>query len=93
MNLSVDERCAIIDWQQVSSDLDTQGAAIIKGLLSPNECMAISALYSNDDGFRSRVVMERHGFGRGEYKYFSYPLPDLILNLRATTYTLENTRC
>jgi uncharacterized protein len=87
MNLSVEERCAVIDWQQVSSDLDTQGAGIIKGLLSPNECMAVSALYSNNDGFRSRVVMERHGFGRGEYKYFSYPLPDLIMNLRTATYT------
>ena len=86
MNLSVNERCTAVDWEQVFLDLDTKGAAIVKGLLSPDECMTISALYSNDDGFRSRVVMERHGFGRGEYKYFSYPLPDLIMNLRTTTY-------
>lgn len=80
------ERLASIDWQRVSSDQDTQGAAMIKGLLSPSECAVVATLYPNDDFFRSRVVMERHGSGRGEYKYFSYPSPNLIARLRTATY-------
>ena len=59
-------------------DLDRQGNAIMEQLLSPEECRTIAGLYPKDDIFRSRVVMGRHGFGRGEYKYFSYPLPDLL---------------
>ena len=75
-----------IDWDQASQDLDAQGSAIIERLLSPDECQAIAGLYPQDDIFRSKVVMGRHGFGRGEYKYFSYPLPDLIAGLRTTVY-------
>ena len=59
---------------------------MLKGLLSPEECDAIAALYPDDKKFRSRIVMGRHGFGRGEYKYFSYPLPDLIAELRPALY-------
>jgi hypothetical protein len=70
----------------VSQDLDAQGNAIIERLLSPDECQALAALYPKDDTFRSRVVMERHGFGRGEYKYFNYPLPDLVAALRTAIY-------
>ena len=70
-------RVRTFDWERVSQDLDAQGSAVIEGLLSPDECHALAGLYPKDDIFRSRVVMERHGFGRGEYKYFSYPLPDL----------------
>jgi len=76
-----------LDWTQATSDLDAQGCAVLKGLLSPEECRAIAALYPDDKNFRSRVVMGRHGFGRGEYKYFSYPLPDLIGGLRPALYT------
>lgn len=80
------ERIKAIDWQSVSEDLDAQGSAIINRLLSPDECEAIASLYPEDDIFRSQVVMGRHGFGRGEYKYFSYPLPDLIAELRTALY-------
>ena len=66
---------ASIDWTQATADLDAQGCAVLKGLLSPDECDAIAALYPDDKNFRSRIVMGRHGFGRGEYKYFAYPLP------------------
>ena len=79
-------RVAAIDWSQATSDLDAQGCAVLKGLLSAEECRALSALYPDDAHFRSRVVMGRHGFGRGEYKYFSYPLPALIGELRPALY-------
>ena len=79
-------RVDALDWAQAGSDLDTQGCAVLKGLLSAEECRALAALYPDDSRFRSRVVMGRHGFGRGEYKYFSYPLPDLIAELRPALY-------
>src|SRR6202051_5192701 len=75
-------RVDAIDWAQASHDLDAQGCAVFKGLLSADECRALADTYPDDSRFRSRVVMGRHGFGRGEYKYFSYPLPDLIAELR-----------
>ena len=83
---SIAERVRAIAWEQVSQDLDAQGSAIVGRLLSANECHAISSLYRKDDIFRSHVVMERHGFGRGEYKYFTYPLPVLIASLRTAVY-------
>ena len=79
-------RVDAIDWAQATADLDAQGCAVLKGLLSPDECRALAALYPDDKNFRSRVVMGRHGFGRGEYKYFAYPLPDLIAELRPALY-------
>ncbi len=75
-----------ISWQQVYQDLDAEGNATIKGILSPDECDEIRVLYDNENLFRSNVVMERHGFGRGEYRYFRYPLPDLITTLRTSLY-------
>ena len=83
---------AAIDWHRVQRDLDAQGAATLASLLSPSQCHQLAGLYACDEGpaagtFRSRVVMARHGFGRGEYKYFSYPLPDLIAGLRPALYT------
>jgi hypothetical protein len=75
-----------ISWEQVYQNLDAEGNAIIKNILSPDECDEIRVLYNNEDLFRSQVVMERHGFGRGEYRYFRYPLPDLITTLRTSLY-------
>ena len=79
-------RVDAIDWGQATSDLDAQGCAVLKGLLSSDECQALAALYPDDKNFRSKIVMGRHGFGRGEYKYFCYPLPDLIAELRPALY-------
>ena len=79
-------RPAETDWDRVSKDLDAEGHAVIKGVLSRPECEETSGLYQSDHLFRSRVVMERHRFGRGEYKYFNYPLPDLVANLRTAVY-------
>jgi len=80
------QRLAAIDWPAVEARLDQQGAAVIEGLLSRTDCEAIAGLYDDDARFRSRVVMARHGFGRGEYKYFAQPLPDLVQQLRAALY-------
>lgn len=85
-SMRIAERVKALDWERISQDLDAQGNALIEHLLSPSECQALADLYSKDDIFRSRVVMGRHGFGRGEYKYFSYPLPELIANLRTAVY-------
>jgi hypothetical protein len=79
-------RIKALDWESVLHDLDAQGNAMIERLLSPDECQAIAGLYPQDNLFRSRIVMGRHGFGRGEYKYFSYPLPELIAGLRTAAY-------
>ena len=75
-----------ISWEQVSHDLDAEGSAIIKGILLPDECDEIRSLYQERKLFRSEVIMERHGFGRGEYRYFKYPLPALIATLRTSLY-------
>ena len=79
-------RVDAIDWAQATRELDAQGCAVLKGLLSPDECRALAALYPDDSHFRSRIVMGRHGFGRGEYKYFAYPLPLVIAGLRPALY-------
>jgi len=75
------------DWDHVAATLNEQGSAVLEKLLTANDCARLAARYANDDGFRSRVVMGRHGFGRGEYKYFSYPLPEPIAGLRSALYS------
>jgi uncharacterized protein len=75
-----------IDWQAVAAGLDAQGSAVVPGLVPPAQCRALAELYDDDRSFRSRVVMARHGFGRGEYKYFRYPLPTAIARLRGELY-------
>ena len=74
------------DWASVAQALDTEGWAILPGLLTTDEADAVADLYPRDEGFRSRVVMARHGFGRGEYKYFNYPLPAVVQALRTGLY-------
>ncbi|MBD9585858.1 2OG-Fe(II) oxygenase [Pseudomonas sp. PDM03] len=75
-----------LDWDSLYQQLDQDGCAIIRSLLSAEECDDISALYVKPEPFRSQVMMARHGFGRGEYKYFRYPLPDLVCRMRNALY-------
>jgi hypothetical protein len=81
------QRVASLDWHRLASDLDAHGCAVMSALLSPEECAGLAAIYGVDRHFRSRVVMARHGFGRGEYKYFAHPLPDLVAGLRTALYS------
>lgn len=82
--LSIDPRAH--DAALLADELQLHGRAVLPQLLSPHECLAMRSLYPQAGHFRSRVVMARHGFGRGEYQYFSYPLPPLVQRLRATLY-------
>lgn len=75
-----------IDWIGVAHALDACGHAVLPRLLGVAQCKALAACYDSETGFRSRVVMARHGFGRGEYKYFAYPLPPLLDQLRHAMY-------
>lgn len=79
-------RVASHDWETATTELDDAGWSMIKGALTPLEADSIAALYPHSQGFRSTVVMARHGFGRGEYKYFSYPLPPIVSELRTSLY-------
>ena len=79
-------RVNTLDWQRISQELDSQGSVVLERLVSADECQTLAAMYPKDEFFRSCVVMGRHGFGRGEYKYFTYPLPDIIAELRAELY-------
>ncbi|MGE6762843.1 2OG-Fe(II) oxygenase [Corallococcus interemptor] len=75
-----------MNWEEAGRELDARGCAVLEQLLTPDECEALALLYDLDDAFRSRVVMARHGFGRGEYKYFDHPLPDVVTKLRTALY-------
>lgn len=88
MNISqqLEHRIDDISDSDLATDLNAFGCATIKGLLSPEQCVEISRLYPKNDPFRSHIHMARHGFGKGEYKYFSYPLPDLVTTLREQIY-------
>ena len=83
---TVGERVAALDWAAIASSLDADGCAVVGPLLDADECAALAARYDDDAVFRSRVVMARHGFGRGEYKYLAYPLPEEVAALRAALY-------
>ena len=79
-------RLASVGWDELAGDLDAQGNAIVERLLTPAQCRSVAALYEEDERFRSKIAMARHGFGRGEYKYFGYPLPSLVAELRTALY-------
>ena len=81
-----EERLDAYSWPEVATDLDANGCAVLRGLLDADECRTLASSYANPSRFRSRIVMARHGFGRGEYQYFAYPLPDLIAGLRQALY-------
>ena len=86
---SVDEleaRTKACDWERVGKELDQVGNAVLPALLSADECDALAEFYPEEEPFRSRIVMARHGFGRGEYKYFRYPLPEPVASLRTALY-------
>jgi hypothetical protein len=77
---------AALDWGEIGGSLDRTGCAVLGGVLSAHECAALAESYADDAQFRSKVVMARHGFGRGEYQYFSYPLPERVAALREMLY-------
>jgi hypothetical protein len=83
---SADERVGRYDWQTLSGELSAYGCAVIEKLLTPQECAKIADLYSHEGHFRSHIRMASHGFGKGEYRYFKYPLPDMIGGLRTALY-------
>src|SRR5690349_21717472 len=79
-------RIAAVDWTSTATALDAQGWSLLPDLLTGAECDTVAGLYANETGFRSRVIMARHGFGQGEYRYFAYPLPPLVQKLRQSLY-------
>ena len=83
---SLTERIANLDWPMLSAMIDDRGYALTQALISPEQCEQLATLYDREEGFRSTVIMARHGFGRGEYRYFSYPLPCVVAQLRAALY-------
>ncbi|MGY3255917.1 hypothetical protein SAMN03159489_04414 [Pseudomonas sp. NFPP07] len=83
---SLEQRLACLDWASIEQQLDQDGSAVIDNLLSADQCHELSGLYPHSELFRSRVVMARHGFGRGEYQYFAYPLPQRVAELRGQLY-------
>lgn len=81
-----EERVAALDWPRIAASLEAEGHAVMPSVLSPDACTALAATYDADERFRSRIVMARHGFGRGEYKYFAHPLPEVVRRLRTALY-------
>jgi hypothetical protein len=83
---SIPQRIVALDWQRIAVDLDTHGNAIVKSLLTAADCAALAETYVHDERFRSTVVMARHNFGRGEYRYFDHPPPEIVADLRTSLY-------
>ena len=86
MTIDIEDRIQALNWSRVQADLDAYGAAPTGPLLTPEHCEALKDAYRSDGLFRSRVVMARHGYGQGEYRYFAYPLPPVVARLRASLY-------
>ena len=85
-SVDIAKRVDAVDWPRIVADLDAQGWAMVEKLLGPDECDGAAALYGDEAAFRSRIVMARHGFGQGEYKYFEYPLPAIVAKSRNSIY-------
>jgi uncharacterized protein len=83
---SAEARITAFDWDALIGELDSYGCAVLPRLLTPEECRSVAMLYRDESHFRSHVIMARHGFGKGEYRYFRYPLPDLIVGVRTALY-------
>ena len=83
---AIDRRVEAIEWPRVAAELDARGCAVVDAILSPAACHSVAGFYDDESRFRSHVVMARHGFGRGEYKYFNYPLPAIVSELRGALY-------
>jgi uncharacterized protein len=75
-----------LNWTSVAAELDARGCALVPGLLTSAQCQALVTAYADEALFRKRIIMARHGYGRGEYQYFAYPLPDLVQELRTSLY-------
>jgi uncharacterized protein len=86
MNKDISNSIDGLDWPRIGADLDARGFATTGKLLDADACASLAGLYPRSDTFRSHIIMARHGFGQGEYKYFSYPLPDVIGSLRKAVY-------
>lgn len=86
IDATIDRHIAAFDWDAIGNALDTRGWAVLPQLIDPDTARAIAALDDRDDCFRSRIIMARHGFGRGTYGYFAYPLPPLVAQLRTAIY-------
>lgn len=84
--MDIESRLAGRDWPAITDQIDTHGCAVLDGLLTADECRDLAALYSEPQHFRSHIQMARHGFGRGEYRYFRYPLPPLLAGMRSALY-------
>jgi uncharacterized protein len=84
---SEEDRISRYDWRRIDSELSSYGSAVLQKLLTSKECQQIAALYSEEEHFRSHIIMARHGFGKGEYRYFKYPLPKLLASLRTVFYS------
>jgi hypothetical protein len=82
----ITDRIAVLEWASLAAELDAHACALTGPVLAPEKCESLAAAYRSDELFRSRIVMARHGFGRGEYKYFGYPLPDIVAELRTALY-------
>jgi hypothetical protein len=83
---SPEARIASYDWPALAGELDNYGCAVLRKLLSPQECHTMAALYPDESHFRSHIHMARHGFGKGEYRYFKYPLPEILDAIRSALY-------
>lgn len=85
-SLAIADRVAALEWPEIIDDLNQYGCATARSVLAADDCQFLAEMYGDENRFRTRILMARHGFGRGEYKYFAYPLPEIVVALRAALY-------